>query len=245
MFRADPEMSVALDCRKRVVRLEEMDRPGLEPDRHTQALRALRRINVISATAAVVYRPIRELAMSRPGRALRVLDVACGGGDVAIALWKRARRDGIPLMVRGCDINPSAVNYAARQAALAQSDARFFTHDVISHGTPNEFDIITSSLFLHHLTDDQALRWLRDLARAARELVLISDLIRCRAGFLLACLASRVLTASPIVRFDAPASVAAAFTIEEAQSLADRAGLSGHAIERTWPFRFLLIWRRQ
>ena len=39
-------------------------------------------------------------------------------------------------------------------------------------------------------------------------------------------------------------SVRAAFTMEEAIALTERAGLPDAAVTRRWPFRFLLAWER-
>ncbi len=69
---------------------ELMDAPDLDPQSHAQALVALRRVNVLSRTAAVVWSAIRPLARSQPDRPLRVLDVASGGGDVTLGIWRRA-----------------------------------------------------------------------------------------------------------------------------------------------------------
>ena len=55
------------------------------------------------------------------GRPLRVLDIAAGGGDVLIGIAKLAARHGVAIEAHGCDINPTAVEYAqnaAQQAAI-------------------------------------------------------------------------------------------------------------------------------
>jgi hypothetical protein len=78
--------------------------------------------------------------------------------------------------------------------------------------THRGFDVVTCSLFLHHLTSDQATNLLMRMAAAGR-LLLANDLRRCVSGYLMAQLACRCLTRSPIVRYDGPQSVANAFTI--------------------------------
>src|SRR5258708_4945505 len=98
---------------------ELMDQPGLDESLHAHALRSLSRINWISRTSAVIWRPIRKLALEADtARPLRILDVACGGGDVAIGLAKRAARAGLKVQVDGCDINPVAVEHARASALL-------------------------------------------------------------------------------------------------------------------------------
>jgi hypothetical protein len=103
---------------------------------------------------------------------------------------------------------------------------------------------VTTSLFLHHLPDDVAVAVLRRMGEAAGRLVLVNDLARTRAGWLLAWAGCRLLTRSPVVHFDGPASVRSAFTVSEVKALADRAGLTGATVTTHWPYRFLLRWER-
>ena len=94
-------------------RPELMDQPGLDSEEHLRALKGLSRINALSRTAAILGPPILELARSR-GPAdgpLRILDLATGGGDLPIALARRASKSGINLVVEGCDISPRAVPF--------------------------------------------------------------------------------------------------------------------------------------
>ena len=79
---------------------EVMDSPGLDPQRHRRALRALGRINALSRSAAALWSEIEPLARQRGGR-LRVVDLACGGGDNALALSRMAQRRGQSSLVSG------------------------------------------------------------------------------------------------------------------------------------------------
>jgi len=225
---------------------ELMDQPGLDERLHAHALRSLSRINWISRTSAVLWRPIRRLALdAKLSRPLRILDVACGGGDVAIGLAKRANRAGINVQVDGCDINPVAVEHARGNALRAGvSQTGFFVHDALMTALPDGYDVVTCSLFLHHLDNDNAERMLRSMGAAAGKMVVASDLLRNRLAYLMAVVACQVLTRSPIVHVDGPLSVAAAFTVDEARVLAERAGLSGGTFTRYFPERFLFVWRR-
>lgn len=225
---------------------ELMDQPGLDETLHAHALRSLSRINWFSRTSAMIWDPIRKLALEfKSSRPLRILDVACGGGDVALGLTRLAERAGVLVHVDGCDINPVAIAHA-REAALRQQVANigFFQHDALNNALPDGYDIVTCSLFLHHLDNSDAGQMLKSMAAAAARMVVASDLRRSRAGYAMACIACRLLTRSPIVRVDGPLSVAAAFTVEEARELAARSGLAGTTISCRWPQRFLLVWRK-
>ena len=223
---------------------EIIDQPDLEPARLNQALRGLERINWWSASAGILWPPIRDLARQRAGQTLQILDLATGAGDVPIRLWQRARRAGLQLEATGCDRNPDAVAFARKRAEERKATVRFFQCDVTQDDLPETADVVTCSLFLHHLDLEAGSALLRRMAGAARHLVLVNDLVRSRSGFLLAYAGTRVLSASAMVHSDGPRSVEGAFTIEEVRRLAEQAGLVGATIERRWPCRYLLCWKR-
>ncbi len=227
----------SLRTRDRII--EQMDNPLLDPTEHRRALAGLRRLNAISDSVGVLWPPIAKLAreLNRP---LRVLDVATGSGDVPRSLAARACRASIALEVSACDISPTAIAEASR----GSSSVQFFTHDVLHTPLPTGFDAVTCSLFLHHLSEEEAAALLANMQSATRHLILINDLARSRFNYCAVWLASHLLSRSPVVRFDGPASVRNAFTPREALALATCAGLEGATAQPRFPCRFLLSWRR-
>src|SRR5487761_1574136 len=214
---------------------EWMDQPGIDRELHDRALAGLRRINRISGTTGLLWRPIERLAKELAGQPVRILDLASGGGDGAVGLAIEARRSSVPVEVDGCDVSPSAVKHGEVQADRAGLDnVRFFVLDVVKEALPVDYDVVTCSLFLHHLDEVDAEQLLRRMAGAARRLVLVDDLRRSRSGYALAWLGCHLLTRSPVVHADGPRSVRAAFTLEEAARLAQRAGLADCRIVRHW-----------
>jgi 2-polyprenyl-3-methyl-5-hydroxy-6-metoxy-1,4-benzoquinol methylase len=229
---------------------EVMDDPALDPRQHVAALRGLERINRWSGSVRIVWSAIAPLMTrdaappSRDGaNPLRVLDLATGAGDVPIGLARRAAAAGRALHVDACDASPRALDYARERATQAHADVRFFTLDVLREPLPSGYDVLTSSLFLHHLADADATALLAKMAAAGPRLVVVNDLQRDWRGLLLAWLGPHVLTRCPVVHADAIRSVRAAFTREEIRSLAARAGLRAATVQRRWPRRFLLTWR--
>jgi len=224
---------------------ELMDEPDLDETAHRQALRGLQAINRASRTITPLWRAVLDAAREQPGKPLSVLDVACGGGDVAIQLAQRARLAGLPLTVSGCDISPTAIHHARHLAESAgRTDIEFFRIDILQEVLERQFDLVMCNLFLHHLDELDAIRLLEAMAGASRRMILVDDLRRTRLGLALAWVACRVLSQSPIVHTDGPRSVRAAFTPKEALSIAARAGLDGARVSCHWPQRFLLEWRR-
>jgi len=230
---------------QRCRRPELMDQPGLEFTEHVRALQGLSRINRLSRTVAIIWPPILQLARSRQpdDQPVRILDLATGGGDLPVALARRAMQTGINLAVEGCDISPDAVRYAQSRADSQGSPVRFFVFDALSGALPAGYDVMSCSLFLHHLAESDAIVLLGRMAAAARHMILIDDLVRSRWGYLLALVGCHMLSGSRVVRIDGPISVAGAFTPREALLLMERAGLQGASLTRHWPQRFLLTWK--
>jgi 2-polyprenyl-3-methyl-5-hydroxy-6-metoxy-1,4-benzoquinol methylase len=224
---------------------EIMDQPGLDPRQHQRALAGLRRINQLSRSAALFWPAVCGLARSVQPLPVRLLDLACGGGDVPMDLARRAVRQGLPLEITGIDVSPTAVEHARREATRAGvRNVSFTVLDVLREPLPGPFDVVTCSLFLHHLADEDVVQVLHKMAAAARRLVLVHDLRRSRTGYALAWAGCRLLSRSPIVHVDGPRSVEAAFTAEELTALANRAGLNGARWTRRWPQRLLMTWGR-
>jgi 2-polyprenyl-3-methyl-5-hydroxy-6-metoxy-1,4-benzoquinol methylase len=219
-----------------------MDQPGLGAAEHALALSGLRRINRLSRSDAILWPAISRLAKAAPGASIRVLDLACGGGDVAIALKRRASRARLGVQIDGCDKSAEAVRYAQQTATEQNVRMRFFTLDVLADGIPEGYDVVCCSLFLHHLDEAEAIGLLAKMAHSAGRLVMVNDLIRSRTGYALAWAGCRLLSRSPVVRYDGPVSVAGAFTVAEVRELASQAGLTGARLTRHWPCRFLLSW---
>ncbi|HEX6613168.1 MAG TPA: methyltransferase domain-containing protein [Rhodanobacteraceae bacterium] len=240
MTALDKEIVVA----QRRLEGELMDDPALAVQAHHAALRGLQRINRASRTAATLWPRIARILSARPGANASLLDVACGGGDVAIEIARRARRQAFTLQVQGCDVSDTALKHAAVEASHAGERVQFIHADVLTEALPQHYTFITSTLFLHHLGDAQIVALLRKLAASADHL-LVSDLIRGPAGYTLAWLGTRLLSRSPVVHEDGLRSVRAALTLDEARALADEAGLRDAHFERHWPRRFLMTWSRQ
>jgi SAM-dependent methyltransferase len=211
---------------------------------HRRALAGLRRINLLSRTSAVLWKQVRRLGTELNVRSLRVLDLACGGGDVGIGLVQRGRRAGLEIELCGCDLSPVAIEVARERARSAAPTAEFIVKDLLHDELPAGFDVVMCSLFLHHLDQSNAVRLLERMKQAAQRLVLVDDLLRNRLGYWMAWLGCRILSRSSIVHTDGPLSVRGAFTRSEALDLARKADLTNAVLTRHWPQRYLMTWRR-
>ena len=225
----------------RTVSDELMDDPALPAEEHHAALTALARINWISGTAGQLAEAIASLPAASAGRPLQILDLACGGGDVTIAVARKLASMGVAAEVTGVDMSERALDVAQATAQRAATDVGFVQHDLAADGCPR-CDVAISSLFLHHLDDPAAERLLASIAARARHGMVISDLLRSRLGLALAVLGTTCLARSRVARVDGPLSVRAARTPAEYRDLFHRAGLHPPQIRTVWPARALIRW---
>lgn len=205
---------------------ELMDDPGCD-------LGALRRtyarfgvVNALVAGWPATYRrSIRPLA--GPGRALRLLDVGCGGGDLARAMTRWAHRDGIDLRVTGIDPDARALEWArartARWAARRSRAAspvfrRATSRELVAAG--EEFDVVVSNHLLHHLEPGQVRELLEDSERLAGRLALHNDLVRSPAAYRLYAVGSLPLAPGSFLRTDGLRSLRRAYVPAELRELA-------------------------
>jgi 2-polyprenyl-3-methyl-5-hydroxy-6-metoxy-1,4-benzoquinol methylase len=238
LFHSRLAESITLSLRDN--RPEIMDQPGLDREKHCGALAGLRRLNLVSGVARQMFKELTTYGRSRGLRSLRVLDIACGGGDVPLAIWKLAQKRGLNLRILGLDVSANACEYAREHCRAAAASIAFDQCDVKRESIPDGFDVVTCSLFLHHLTFDQAAKLLKKMADAGR-LLLVNDLRRCAMGYILAQLACRLLATSSVVRYDGPQSVANAFTVSEMRKLCMNAGLLDASIRKAWPCRMIVV----
>src|SRR6266511_2124108 len=90
-----------------------------------------------------------QLAAPAPGE--NVIDVGCGTGTLAIAITPKVT----PGEVHGIDASPEMIEVARKKSARAGPDVDFQVALIEAIPFPDQsFDLVTSSLMLHHLPDD-------------------------------------------------------------------------------------------
>ena len=229
---------------------ELMDDPSLDAGQHEEAIRALARIHVVSRTASQIASHLVSLSQKfSPSVAgpLRIIDIACGGGELTSAVAQRVART-VPHRVEfiGLDISERVIGWATQKHTLANEhlDVSFQTCDVLNGALPS-CTLAFHSLFLHHLDDGQAVTQLQAMAAASQIGFVFSDLLRTRVGLFLAQLGTQVLSRSSVARIDGPLSVKAARTIKEYKQLFEEAGLLEPFLQRTWPERVCVTWNHK
>lgn len=229
--------------RKREIQPELMDDPSIAYEDHLEALKGLARLNRLTQVARPLYNRIHAWAKSS-SRPLRVLDVATGSGDIPLQWARWAIKDRISLDLFATDISPQAIQIASDKGHQQNASVRWFTSNILENHLPSDFDVVTCSLFMHHLSDDEiiiALRVMRDAVGGGHRpgRILICDLARSNFNQTLVWIGSRLVTRSKIVHTDATLSIRAALTPEEFSDLVFVAFERVPRIQRLFPCRFI------
>jgi SAM-dependent methyltransferase len=129
-------------------------------------------VSKLTAREGTFKRRVLERAALAEGE--RVLDVACGTGTLALSAARSARN----VRVTGVDGDPAILE---RARAKAGNEVTF--DEGLSTELPYEdgrFDVVLSTLFFHHLSDDAKLRSAEEVRRVLRPAgrVVIGDLGR-------------------------------------------------------------------
>jgi 2-polyprenyl-3-methyl-5-hydroxy-6-metoxy-1,4-benzoquinol methylase len=223
---------------------EWMDAPGLDAGAHAAALAGLRRLNKASGAAEKMAREVIGWAREAGVKHLRMLDVACGGGDVPVEVARWLGDAGVTVALTLLDKSGTALALAGRAARRAEVAVRT-VEGAAPDGLPEgEFEVVTSSLFLHHLGRGDVVATLREMGRRTSDggCVVVSDLRRSWVGYAVAWVMCRVLSRSAMVHHDGPVSVRAAWTAAEMRAMAAEAGLAGATVRLCWPWRMLVVW---
>jgi ABC-type nitrate/sulfonate/bicarbonate transport system ATPase subunit len=200
--------------------------------------RFLRRLNHATAAAEALVAAVAERVPESRRASLRVVDFGSGGADIPARFLDLAARRGWTGSCLCTDRSPESIDISG---ARPRPGLTFRVVDVLRASETlgsKEFDVAHASLVLHHLDDGDVVRALRAMGDVTRELVVWNDLVRDRIGVVGAWLSTIGCRAE--LRRDAVVSVRRGFTLAEARTMAEAAGLERISVRRVRGARFVL-----
>jgi ubiquinone/menaquinone biosynthesis C-methylase UbiE len=111
---------------------------------------------------SATYQALIAAAGVQPGQ--RVLDIGCGTGYFARLLCRAVGPRGL---VIGIDASRDMIDYANRTRATANCEFQVATAEALPFPAEH-FDVVVSSLMLHHLPDDLRVAVLQEARRVLR-----------------------------------------------------------------------------
>jgi len=173
----------------------------------------------------------------------RILDIGCGGGDVAVNLYRWASADGLQATICGIDPDQRAIDFAreaGRRRGIPESAVGFLPMVSSQLAADGElFDVVISNHLLHHLEAHEVQQLMVDTERLCSAVAVHSDIRRSRLALALFGAATLPLAGTSLIRRDGLVSIRRSFTTAE---LAQRARPSWN-VSAASPYRNLLIWR--
>lgn len=211
---------------------ERMDDPACDPLLLRNTYRQFARVNPLVSGWRRVF---EQHVVPRLHTTSTILDVGCGGGDLARSLRVWSERAGNAVSVTAIDPDPRAIEFARSEPAPSGVAFRHASAEELL-GAGERFDVVVSNHLLHHLGDAELLPFLLTTAALARHAVLHNDMSRHPVAFAVFSLTRPFFPKSFIVE-DGLLSIRRAFTADELR----RRLPSGWRVVTLAPFRNLLL----
>jgi ubiquinone/menaquinone biosynthesis C-methylase UbiE len=219
---------------KRTPTDELLDRDAGTPAEVAGSLADLRMFNRWCGGTTVTSRLVDRVIQQAGSESLSLLDVAAGAGYVPHAVRDKLARRRIRLDVTLLD---RAASHVGNGGGSVVGDALALPF------RDRSFDLVSSELFVHHLSPDQFVQFVSEGLRVCRRALLINDLVRDPVHLALAY-GGFPLYRSRLTRNDAPASVRQAYTLEEIEAMLRRAGVVRVDSRTHYLFRMgVIVWK--
>jgi len=213
---------------------EILDSESCPRDEVEASLRDLCRINRWFGGVATTRSLIEHAAKVSGRKRLSLLEVAAGFGEVPRTAGTQLEHKGISIDITDLD----------RVDTHLQRDHRALVADALALPfRDNSFDLVSCSLFAHHLQPTELAQFAHEAVRVSRVAFLINDLVRHPLHLALVY-AGFPLMRSYVSRVDGVASVKRAYTPNEVRQILMNG--SGRKIEISRHFLFrmgVIVWK--
>jgi 2-polyprenyl-3-methyl-5-hydroxy-6-metoxy-1,4-benzoquinol methylase len=176
-------------------------------------------------------------------KAVRVLEIGCGGGDNLQGLKNYFQERDIPFKLTGVDIKKECIDYAKEQSA--NSGIEFICSDYKNFEITEKPHVIFSSLFCHHFTNSELVEMLKWKYENSVFGFFINDLRREPVAYHSIRILTKIFSKSYLVKNDAPLSVKRAFIKQDWNKLFSRAGIWDYEVEEEWAYRWLVTCKKE
>jgi ubiquinone/menaquinone biosynthesis C-methylase UbiE len=216
---------------QRVSTPEILDSAECPPNEVAKSLSDLSRINRWFGGIATTRKLIERVANVTGKKHFTMLEVAAGFGEVPNLAAQQLARKGITI----------EITYSDRLRSHLLPGNHSVVADALSLPFPdNAFDLVSSSLFTHHLEPADLARFANEALRVSRIAVLINDLVRHPLHLTLVY-AGWALMRSHVSRVDGVASVRRAYVPEEMREILNNGRAKQIDILRHYLFRMGVI----
>lgn len=221
---------------RRVIIPELLDSDDCPPQEVVASLRDLSRINRTFGGVATTRAMVERVVASTGQKRFSLLEVAAGFGEVPRLVARELAKQDVSLEVTLLDLKLSHLQRGNR-AVVANALALPFPD--------HSFDLVSCSLFAHHLEPDELARFANAALRISRVALLINDLVRHPLHLALVY-AGWPLMRSYVSRVDGVASVRRAYVPKEMREILARGSERPPKIDISRHFLFRMgvtVWK--
>ena len=220
---------------------ELLDEDGIPFADIRKNMEELEQINTWLGGHAITISGFKYLLKDR--NKIHICEVGCGGGDNLKAIAKWCGKHKIDVTLTGIDIKDTCIEYAGIN--LKGYESNLIVSDYRNAILIDQPDIIFSSLFCHHFSDEQIvdiMHWKNENSKIG---FFINDLHRNALAYHSIKLITKVFSSSYLVQHDAPISVTRGFSGADWEKITSAAGLSTNMfIKWKWAFRWLVCYTK-
>jgi len=217
--------------------LDRTDIPFRDIKRNMQELEI---INTRLGGHQITITGIKKIAGNTGKTNFTVCEIGCGGGDNLKVIDKWCRKNNITVKLIGIDINKDCIEYA-KENCRSLANKHFIVSDYrLVNFDDDKPDIIFSSLFTHHLDDEQFADMLKWSSVNSATGFFINDLHRHFLAYYSIKVLTGLFSKSYLVKNDGPLSVRRGFKKAELEKLFMKAGITHFNIDWKWAFRWLI-----
>lgn len=216
---------------------ELMDDFSMKGEMLRDTLKKLGSINKWLGGNAVTLGGLRHLLKYHTkDKTCTIIDVGCGHGEMLRLIADYGRKHHYSFRLIGLDANPDAIDFAI-ELSRDYEELTFKHLDVFSEEFKSlQYDIVLSTLFLHHLSQDQIHALLKILTAKAKIGIVINDLHRNRIAYILFSVLG-LLISNKVIVSDGLTSILRAFKRQELEHMARQLDLKSQ-IHWKWAFRY-------
>ena len=220
---------------------EIMDDLSMEGEMLRQTLDKLAQINQrLGGNQATINGLQTLLKTESKDAVISIVDLGCGSGDMLRAVADFGRKNNFIFKLTGIDANEYTVNYA-RKLSVNYPEISYIKMDILADEFSGiAFDIVITTLFLHHFTNRQIEDLLIPVVNKARIGVVVNDLHRSSTAYYLFKVISLFLK-NPMVKKDGAVSVLRGFKKNDLISISKKLKDSVSTIHWKWAFRYQWI----
>ncbi len=231
------------DFSRRSYQKELLDREDIPFEDIKQNMKELDFINTYLGGHQITVAGLGFLLKKTKAKHITICEIGCGGGDNLSAIRKWCAKKNINAALIGIDINPNCIAFA--KSRKENKGIEFITSDYRSVIFNEKPDILFSSLFCHHFTDQelhQQFNWMKEHTKLG---FFVNDLHRHFLAYHSIKILSSVFSKSYLVKNDAPLSVLRGFSKKELEDILQKAAVYSLHLKWKWAFRWLLIFHHE